>query len=55
MLEHDKTLRESLRRTTAAFEALREEMIEALRDCGFSEDEIFKDLDSSPYGRKDER
>lgn len=37
------------------FESIRAELIEALRDCGFSEEEIFRDLDSTDYGRKTER
>jgi hypothetical protein len=37
------------------YESVRAELIEALRDCGLTEEEIFKDLDSSPYGRKTDR
>ena len=38
-----------------SFEELREEIIDTLRLCGFSDEEIFRDLDSTPYGRQTER
>jgi len=43
------------RKTSAEYQAVRQELIETLRDCGVSEKEIFKQLDSSEYGRKTKR
>ena len=40
---------------TVTYDDLRAELIQALRDCGFSEKEIFEDLDSSEYGRATDR
>ena len=40
---------------SATYESVRAELIQALRDCGLSDEEIFEGLDSGPYGRKVER
>lgn len=56
VLENDRHMAAIFRENISeAFLAARNELIGALRDCGFSEKEIFEGLDSSEYGRKADR
>ena len=56
MLQNDQHMAKVFREEiTEAFLVARNGLIEALRDCGFSEKEIFAELDSSEYGRKADR
>lgn len=52
MIEQD---REERAEQAPTYESLRAELIQSLRDCGLTDEEIFRDLDSSEYGRKTER